>query len=404
MSRRRRYQGGAAYPMPDRDIAIIGYYETPIVLRSGRDVYDLAGEAMAGVLAHAGIDKAEIDGLSVSSCFSDAGNPFYSPVLAAYLGLELDWCQTTDLGGASASGNVARAAAAIRAGLCDTVLLLSADAQSSENKGSIGGFRSEFQYPTGIMGPPGYFGLLSRRYDHQYGLDAKALGKLAVTQRNHALMNDNACAKLKRPLTIEEYLASPMISDPIRMLDCVVVCDGANALIVTTTGRARALGKKKMVHPIGYGERVNYAETDPLPDVTRAGTAVAGARALKAAGLTTRQIESFHPYDDFLIAIVLQLEALGFCEPGRGCPFVMEHDLSFTGDLPLNTGGGQISAGQPGLAGGGHNLVEAVRQLFGEEGARQVKRCHNAMVTGIGWIPYGRNWGSSTVVILEAAQ
>jgi acetyl-CoA acetyltransferase len=390
--------------MQDRDIAIIGYHETPIVLRSGRHVYDLAAEAMAGALAHAGIDKSEIDGLAVSSCFSDAANPFYTPVLAAYLGLELDWCQLTDIGGASASGNVARAAAAIRSGMCDTVLVLAADAQSSENRSNIAAFRSEFQYPVGIMGPPGYFGLLSQRYDYQYGLDLRALGKLAVTQRNHALMNDNACEKLKRPLTSEESIVSPMISDPIRMLDCVMVCDGASALVVTTTARARALGAKKMVHPVGYGERINYGEAEPCPDVTRVGHSAAGAKALKAAGLAPGAIQSFHPYDDFLIAIVLQFEAIGFCETGRGCQFVHEHDLSHTGDLPLNTGGGQISAGQAGLAGGAHNLVEAVRQLFGEAGQRQVRRRDNAMVTGIGWIPYGRNWGSSTVMILETAQ
>ncbi|MFX8778109.1 hypothetical protein ABTM50_19575, partial [Acinetobacter baumannii] len=91
----------------------------------------------------------------------------------------------------------------------------------------------------GIMGPPGYFALISQRYDHQYGLDPKALGKLAVTQRNHALMNDLACEKLRKPITVDDYLASPMISDPIRMLDCVMVCDGASAFIVTTTERAK---------------------------------------------------------------------------------------------------------------------------------------------------------------------
>jgi len=111
----------------------------------------------------------------------------------------------------------------------------------------------------------------------------------------------------------------------------------------------------------------------------------------------------FQPYDDFLIAIVLQLEHLGFCETGRGCQFVQERDMSFSGDLPLNTGGGQISAGQAGLAGGAHNLAEAIRQLFGEAGARQIKSPRNALVTGIGWIPYGRNWGSSTALILEAS-
>jgi acetyl-CoA acetyltransferase len=389
--------------MPQRDIAIIGVGETKIELRSGRSTYDLAGEAMALALANAGIEKREIDGLAVTTCFSDAGNPFYSPVLSAYLGLQLDWCQTTDLGGAGASGSVARAAMAIRAGLCNTVLVLSADAQSSENRGDIRGFRSEFQYPVGIMGPPGYFGLLSTRYDHQYGLDAKALAKLAVTQRDHALLNPLACEKLRKPLTEAEYLASPMISDPIRMLDCVMVCDGASACIVTTTERARALGVKRMAHPIGYGERVNHLENENCPDITRVGHEAAGARALKSAGMGIKDIRQFHPYDDFLIAIILQMEALGFCERGQGCRYVLEHDFHFNGDLPLNTGGGQISAGQAGLAGGAHNLSEALRQLFGEAEGRQVKDRSNALVTGIGWIPYGRNWGSSTALLLEAA-
>lgn len=389
--------------MKNRDIAIIGYAETKIEYRSGRSVYDLAGEAMAGALAHAGIDKSEIDGMAVSSSFADAGNPFYGPILSAYLGLELDWCQVTDLGGASASGNIARAAAAIKAGLCETVVVIASDPQSSENKQAIGAFRGEFQYPMGIMGPPGYFALISQRYDHQYGLDPKALGKLAVTQRNHALMNDLACEKLRKPITVDDYLASPMISDPIRMLDCVMVCDGASAFVVTTTERARKMGAKKMVHPIGYGERVNYLETNPTPDMTEGGHRAAGKRAFERAGMKPSDIKMFQPYDDFLIAIVMQLEHLGFCETGRGCQFVNERDMTYQGDLPLNTGGGQISAGQAGLAGGAHNLSEALRQLFGQAGARQVKDHSNAIVTGIGWIPYGRNWGSSTALILEAA-
>lgn len=390
--------------MPARDIAIIGYAETKIELKSGRNVYDLAGEAFADALEHAGIEKSAVDGMAICASFSDAGNPFYSAVVSAYLGLQLDWCQTTDIGGASVTANIARAAAAIRAGMCETAVVLAADSQSTENRGAITAFRTEWQYPVGTMGPPGYFGLLSRRYDHQYGLDHRALAKLAVTQRNHALLNDKACEKLRRPLTEEEYLASPMISDPIRMLDCVMVCDGASALIVTSTERARALGVKKMVHPIGYGERVNHLETDPCPDITVVGQQAAGRKAFAAAGLSVGDIEMFHPYDDFLIAIVLQFEHLGFCRVGEGCKFVLDHDFSYKGDLPLNTGGGQISAGQAGLAGGGHNVVEAVRQLFGEGGPRQVARARNAMVTGIGWLPYARNWGASTVMILEAGE
>ncbi len=388
--------------MTDRDIAIIGYAETKIVLRSGRHVYDLAGEAFSKALEHAGIEKSEVDGLAVSMPFSDAGNPFYSPILADYLSLELDWCQTTDLGGASITGSIARAAAAIKAGMCETVVVVAADAQSTENKGNIGAFRTEFQYPVGVMGPPGYFGLLSHRYDHQYGLDFNALAKLAVTQRNHALENDTACDKLQKPITEEDYFASPMISDPIRMLDCVMVCDGASAFVVTSTKRARELGAKHVVHPIGYGERVNVACADQTPDITLVGHQAAGAKALKQAGMSVSDIHMLQPYDDFLIAIVLQLEHIGFCEIGQGCDFVLDTDIAYNGDLPINTGGGQISAGQAGLAGGAHNLAEALRQLYGEGAGRQTSDKSNAMVTGIGWIPYARNWGTSAVLILDA--
>src|SRR5262249_3216886 len=164
---------------------------------------------------------------------------------------------------------------------------------------------------------------------------------------------DLACEKLRKPLTEEDYLTSPMISTPIRLLDCVMVCDGANAVLVTSTRRARELGLKKMVHPIGYGERVNFQESDPCPDITLGGHSVAGPRALAQAGLTTKDIQMIHPYDDFLVAILMQFEHIGFCKRGQGSSFVLDTDLRHDGTLPLNTGGGQISAGQAGLAGGG---------------------------------------------------
>ncbi len=118
--------------------------------------------------------------------------------------------------------------------------------------------------------------------------------------------------------------------------------------------------------------------------------------------MTVSDIHMIQPYDDFLIAIVLQLEHLGFCKIGEGCQYVLDTDITHTGDLSINTGGGQISAGQAGLAGGAHNLAEALRQLYGEGGGRQTKGKSNAMVTGIGWIPYARNWGTSAVLILDA--
>jgi acetyl-CoA acetyltransferase len=261
-------------------------------------------------------------------------------------------------------------------------------------------FNNEWTAPLGYIGPPAAFGLLSRRYEHQFGLDYAALGKLAVAQRGHALFNELAVEKLRKPISIDDYLNSRMIADPIRLLDSVMVCDGASGLLVTNRKAAEKKGLPKIVVPIGYGERTNYRASEAIVDVTESGHYVAGQRAFAQSGLKPTDVASFHPYDDFIIAIMLQLEMLGFCKRGQGCDFVNEHDFTHSGDLPLNTGGGQISAGQCGLAGGGTNLIEAVRQLFGEGGKRQVKDTRNALVTGIGGIPYGRNWSSSVVMIL----
>jgi acetyl-CoA acetyltransferase len=221
-----------------------------------------------------------------------------------------------------------------------------------------------------------------------------------VAQRGHALLNDLACEKLRKPLTVDDYLNSRMIADPIRLLDSVMVCDGASGLLVTSRKNAEKRGVNKLVVPIGYGERTTYRASEAIVDVTTTGHQPAGKKAFAAAGLQPKDIASFHPYDDFIIAIMLQLEMLGFCKHGQGCDFIKATDFTHTGNLPLNTSGGQISAGQVGLAGGGTNLIEAVRQLMGEGGKRQVKNTKNAMVTGIGGIPYGRNWSTSAVMIL----
>ena len=293
-----------------------------------------------------------------------------------------------------------QASAAIDAGLCTTAMLLFADTQSVENNSRMRAFNAEWTAPYGLLGPPGAFGLLSKRYEHLHGLDYRMLGKLAVAQRGHAVLNPNAVEKLRQPMTIDDYISSRMIAEPIRLLDSVMVCDGASGLLVTSRARARQKGVAKLVTPIGYGERTNFRIGEPVVDITQSGHLAAGKKAFASAGLAPKDICSFHPYDDFIIAMMIQMEMLGFCKQGQGCGFIHEHDFTHTGDLPLNTGGGQISAGQPGLAGGGVNLVEAVRQLMGEGGARQIKRIDNALVTGIGGIPYGRNWATSTVMIL----
>ncbi len=387
--------------MKNKDIAIIGYSETKIRHRTNRSVYDLAGEAFSMLLESTGIEKSKIDGMSLTAPMSEA-NPFIANYMCDTLGLSPIWLNLSALGGCSAIGGVARAAAAIRNGDCETVVVISADAPSTRILARHGAYRGEFQDPIGVQGPPGMFGLLMSRYEHSYKLIPEALGKIAITQREHAVLNDNAYEKFRKTITMEEYLESRMVCDPLRLYDSVMYCDGANAVIVTTTENAKKMGFKKMVHPVAYSEVSNYNGDKAAPDITETGFAYAGPTALKKAGMTPSDISMFQPYDDFTVAIMLKMEQIGFCGRGEGSRYILDTDLSYNGKLPLNTGGGQISAGQPGLAGGGLNLVEAVRQLFGEGGARQVPNPKNAMVTGIGGIPYGRNWMISAVMILEA--
>jgi acetyl-CoA acetyltransferase len=368
------------------DAAIVGYAETKIVEKSDRDVWELGAEILETLLGKTKFEKGEIDGLILSSSMTGAGNCFWSQTTADQLALEVDFCQTVDIGGCSPLGTIARAAAAIDAGLCSIVMCLFADTQAAENNQRMRAFHNEWTVPLGYIGPPAAFGLLSRRYEHQFGLDYAALGKLAVAQRGHAVLNELAVEKLRKPITVDDYLNSRMIADPIRLLDSVMVCDGASGVLVTSRKTAEKKGLSKIVVPIGYGERTNYRAGEAIVDVTESGHYVAGQRAFAQSGLEPKDIASFHPYDDFIIAIMMQLEMLGFCKRGQGCGFVNEHSFTYSGDLPLNTGG--------------TNVVEAVRQLFGEGGKRQVKDTRNALVTGIGGIPYGRNWSSSVVMIL----
>jgi acetyl-CoA acetyltransferase len=387
--------------MKQRDIVIAGYSETKIDVKTGRTAYELAGEAFASLLQSTGLPKRAIDGLSVNAAISEAGNPFFAVAMSEVLGLSPTWLNLSALGGGSSLGGVARAASAIRDGQCEVAIVLGADGESAFTRSTWGGYRPEFLEPTGVQNPPAAFGLLMSRYAHQYGIKYEALGKIAITQREHALLNENACPRLKKPLTMQDYLASRMIADPLRLLDCVMVCGGANAVLVTTEAKARALGLKKMAYLSAYGELTNPGVDDPLADITETGFARIAPKVFAQAELKPADIRMFHPYDDFTIAVVMQLEDFGFAPRGKGCDYVLATDLSFRGKLPLNTGGGQISAGQPGLAGGGLNLVEAVRQMFGEGGARQVADPKNALVTAIGYIPYGRNWSVNAALVLE---
>lgn len=386
--------------LADKDICIVAYGETKIERRGGRSAYEIAAEVAEQLYKKTKLGPEDIDGVTFTVPLSECSNPFWSGYATEYLGVSPRWLQTSDLGGASAIGNVARAAMAIKSGLCETAMILGVDAPSTQWRAYYGSYRNEFWDPVGIQGPPGAFGLLMNRYEHQYGLDFTGLGALAVAQRNGAIKNPNAYPGLKHKITIDDYLNSRQVSTPLRLLDSVMWCDGGNGLVMMKTSRAKKLGLGNRIYPVSYSEVTNFDCANQTPDITVSGHSVTGPAALRQAKLKAKDIDMFHPYDDFLFAVMLKTEQCGFAKKGQGSQFLRDTDLSPTGTLPINTGGGQISCGQPGLAGGGINLVEAVRQLMGEAKGRQVPNARNALVTGIGVIPYGRNWGTANAMVL----
>ena len=298
-------------PLLDREIAIIGYAETKIARRSGKTAYELAGEIMDQIAERTGVVPADIDGLATVQTHSEACNPFWAPFLGDHLGLSLNWTQTTGNGGASPAGNVARAAAAIQAGLCEMVLCCNADAANTRQRSDQRSYRTDFVEPVGLQGPPSYFGFIMRRYMEKHNLNFEALGKLAVEQRRGALTNPNICETFNKPITLEDYLTSRMVAEPLRLLDAVMRCDGANGVLVTTTERARKMGIAKMVHPIAFAELTNFDVHNQTPDVTETGFSVIGPAVFEKAGMNHGDIRMAHLYDDFHIATMMQLEQIG---------------------------------------------------------------------------------------------
>jgi len=378
-----------------KDVVIAAYYETKYSRRSGRSVYDFAGEVATGVLKNAGLEKKDIDGLAVLTSFSGANEPFWSARICEALALSPQWLQMVDVGGASAVVAVARAVDAIRNKRAETVMIVGVDAPTTEWNTVYKGYRAEFEEPYGPMGPPGLFALFQRKVYEQLKINEKHLAKIAITQRDHARLNPNAL--LKEEMTLETYLKSPMISSPLRLLDSVMFCDGGGALIVTTAENAV---DNKPVYILGWGEFHNFNGHEPLPDVTQTGFQVAAPQAFKEAGITPDDVKTFQPYDDFTVAVAMQLAECGFTKREELAAYIEKTDFSIKGDLPLNTGGGQLSVGQPGLAAGMVNLIEGVRQLRGEAGERQVRNPNPTVVTGLGIVTMARHWHSSIVMVL----
>ncbi len=235
--------------------------------------------------------------------------------------------------------------------------------------------------------------MVAQRHMHEYGTTSQQLAEIAVTMRLHASMNPHA--KYREPLTVEDVLASRVISSPLHLLDCCIISDGAGAVVVTSAERARDL-KKRPAYLLGAGETVRHSGRG-VRDYLEMAAAQSGRLAFERAGVSHGDIDLAMIYDSFTITVLLTLENLGFCRRGEGGAFVSGGRLRFDGALPVNTDGGGLSSNHPGMR-GIFLVIEAVKQLRGECGPRQVRDCDVALVHGTGGTLGQRHSGATLIL------
>lgn len=363
--------------------AIIGIGELkPIRRTEGVTTLEMLAKVSAAAVADAGIEPYEIDGLLVGPQVGET--PQHVPAtIAEYLGLRPSMGNVVDLGGASGAGMVWRAAAAIEAGMCETVLCVLGNARDDEpprspNRNPI----REFDVPFGASGANISYALFMQAHMARYGTKPKDYAAIAHWARHNAQFNEDAIFYGK-PASVEEILASPLIASPLHLFEIVMPVAGAEAVIVTSVRRARER-QQRLVHLLGAGEKITHRAASQAPDLTTGPLKQAIARALAQSGTRVEDMNLLSFYDCYTIMVALTIEDAGLCRPGGFGEWLNGRDLSFSGDTPLNTHGGQLGFGQPDLAGGMTHIVEAVRQLRGSATGRQIKNPQLALVTGNG--------------------
>jgi len=386
--------------------AIVGIGETPVD-RLGRKpgerrrtMPEYLTWAARLAMEDAGLEKKDFEGQGLAAIYTtNYLQPFWPEEAASLIGFSPGFSVASANGGASAVSALAQAATAIQSGLVDLVLCVAASAAFVEAYPGVEPRDiADFEVPYGLMGANSSIGLVMRRHMHEYGTTLDALGNIAVTARYHATLNPRAY--LRKPLTLEEYKTARLIADPVRLLDCVMPANGGKAFIMASAERAKSM-KNAPAFLMGFGEQDNpsYGPRSHSNAVMM-GIKDAGARAFAMAGVTPSDMDFAQLYDDYVVIVLMQIEDLGFCKKGD-VKYFESTDFSYKGELPIQTGGGMINCGQPSTAGGMIHILEAVTQLRGEGGERQVAKAKTGVVTGLGGLPYGKNLGSTAVAILS---
>lgn len=368
-------------------VAIVGAATAGIGWDTKSSVVEIMADAATAALADAGLHVDDVDGVF-------AVTPYYwmpSVTLADQLGIEPRVTDSTNIGGASVIAHVAHAMRAIVAGQCEVAVIAYASTQRSDAGRLVTGADVlPYERPYGPLFPISGYAMVMQRHMYEFGTTREQLAKVAVAASQWASLNPDA---LKRELlTVEDVIASPLVSDPLRKLDICLVTNGGGAIVVTSKDRAKKLGKTA-VSVLGAGEGHSHCYMSNMRSYVATAAAETSRAAYEMAGFGANDIDVAQIYDAFTINVIVGLEDLGFCAKGEGGRMI-DRGIGPGSKLPVNTSGGGLRYCHPGMF-GIFILVEAVRQLRGECGTRQVEQARHALVHGFG----GVFAGNATVIL-----
>lgn len=359
-------------------VATFGCGETP-----GFTDMELLARAARAAVDDAGLKMSDIDGV----CTASASATMWAMPVVEYLGLRPRYIDSTMLGGSSFIAHLLPAMQALESGQCNAVLVCYGSAQRSAQFGrrEVGAARrwldpQPYEAPYEPMQPLSAYALAASRHMYEFGTTRRQLAEVAVAARQWAGLNPEAF--MREPLSIDDVLAARMVSDPLSVRDCCLVTDGGGAYVLVRADRARDLPKQP-IYVLGNATAVWNRQISSMGDLTMTAASQSGREAYAMAGLAAKDIDVVQVYDAFTINTLLFLEDLGFCKKGEAGSFVENGGIAPGGHLPVNTNGGGLSCVHPGMY-GIFALIEAVRQLRGESGARQIPGAATALAHGNG--------------------
>ena len=368
-------------------VAIVGAADTEVGVVPHLSATQMYVKAAKLALEDAGITKDDVDGLITCNSWVEP-YMYHAEMIAEYMQIFPRYCLNVATGGGTTLAIMQHAATAIATGVCNTVLITMADNMLSglsrdkaiEAMSTAG--HAQFERP---YGPPipGFYALIAQAHMHAYGTTSEQLAAVSVACRKHASLNP--AAQMRDPITVDDVLNSKMIADPLHLLDCSVVSDGGAAIIMTAAERAKDF-RPQPVYVLGIGEGHSHEHISQARNLTTSAAKEAGERTYAMAGLGPQDIDVAELYDCFTPVVLVELEDLGFCPKGEGGRFVENGRIELGGELPVNTHGGLMSHCHPGHPGSMFSVTEAVAQLRGEGGPRQVQDAEVALVHAQGGI------------------